>query len=52
MDSWVFNKIAGAMLAALLVAFGAGTLADIFHGSHGDGKQAKRSSLPKGWKPG
>lgn len=29
MDSWVFNKIAGAVLSALLVAFGAGTLADI-----------------------
>ena len=29
MDSWFFNKIAGAVLAALLVAFGAGTLAEI-----------------------
>lgn len=32
MDSWYFNKIAGAVLTALLLAFGAGTLADIFVG--------------------
>ena len=41
MDSWVFNKIAGAVLAALLVAFGVGTLADIVNGGHGDGHAAK-----------
>lgn len=42
MDSWFFNKIAGAVLAALLVAFGAGTLADIIQGGHGDSaKKAK-----------
>lgn len=38
MDSWYLNKIAGAVLAAVLVAFGAGTLADIIV-PHG--KQAK-----------
>lgn len=32
MDSWYFNKIAGAALAALLLAFGAGTMADIIVG--------------------
>lgn len=37
MDSWYLNKIAGAVLSALLVAFGAGTLADIFKGGHGYG---------------
>lgn len=37
MDSWFFNKIAGAVLAALLVAFGAGTLSQIVSGgSHDD----------------
>jgi|LNFM01.1.fsa_nt_gb cytochrome c len=36
MDSWFLNKIAGAVLAALLVAFGAGTLSDILGGGgHG-----------------
>lgn len=39
LDSWEFNKIAGGVLSALLVAFGTGTLADIMHG-HG-GKAAK-----------
>lgn len=34
MDSWFFNKIAGGVLAALLIAFGAGTLAEIVHGGH------------------
>ncbi|MGE3711914.1 MAG: cytochrome c family protein, partial [Hyphomicrobiaceae bacterium] len=38
MDSWEFNKIAGAVLAALLLAFGSGTLADIITGAgHGGG---------------
>lgn len=43
MDSWFFNKIAGAVLSALLVAFGAGTVTDIFKGgSHADaGHEAK-----------
>ena len=37
MDSWFFNKIAGAVLSALLVAFGAGTLSQIISGGgHGD----------------
>ncbi len=37
MDSWFFNKIAGAVLAALLVAFGSGTLSGIVGGGgHGD----------------
>ena len=37
MDSWFFNKIAGAVLAALLVAFGSGTLSQILSGGgHGD----------------
>lgn len=35
MDSWFLNKVAGAVLAALLVAFGTGTLADLLIG-HGD----------------
>ncbi len=40
MDSWYINKIAGAVLAALLLAFGAGTLLDIVRGGHED-KNAK-----------
>lgn len=36
MDSFYFNKIAGAVLAALLVAFGSGTLAGIIRGGHDD----------------
>ena len=35
MDSWEFNKIAGAVIGALLIAFGAGTLAEIMHSGHG-----------------
>lgn len=40
MDSFYFNKISGAVLAALLVAFGSGTLASILkgHGDYGHGK--------------
>ena len=41
MDSWFFNKIAGAVLSALLVAFGSGTLSQILGGGHGDGHEAK-----------
>jgi cytochrome c len=42
-DSWEFNKIAGAVLSALLLAFGAGTVADIIRGGgHGEeGKEVK-----------
>ncbi len=41
MDSWIFNKVAGAVIAALLVAFGTGTLTEILVG-HGDAsKKAK-----------
>ena len=37
MDSFEFNKIAGGVLAALLLAFGSGTVIEIFGGSgHGD----------------
>ena len=46
MDSFEFNKIAGAVLAALLIAFGGGTLASIIGGEgHGGGEHAK-----PGWK--
>jgi cytochrome c len=42
MDTFEFNKIAGASLAALLLAFGGGTIADIFTGSgHGGDQHAK-----------
>lgn len=34
MDSWEFNKIAGAVLAAMMVAFGSGTFAGIFASGH------------------
>lgn len=34
MDSLEFNKIAGAVLSALLLAFGSGTLLDIFTAGH------------------
>lgn len=39
MDSWEFNKIAGATLAALLLAFGSGTLINI--ASEEGGAEAK-----------
>lgn len=35
MDSWEFNKIAGAVLAALLIAFGGSTIIELTHGGHG-----------------
>jgi cytochrome c len=42
MDSFEFNKVAGAVLAALLLAFGGGTVADIIGGSgHGGDHHAK-----------
>lgn len=34
MDSWEFNKIAGAVLAALLIAFGGRTMMDLTMNSH------------------
>ena len=34
MDSWEFNKIAGAVLSALLVAFGGSTVIEILSKSH------------------
>ena len=46
MDSWYINKIAGAVLAALLIAFGAGTLAEIVRGGHGDKKAKPGYELP------
>ena len=44
--SWEFNKIAGATIAALLVAFGSGTVADIIQGGHGDKKAKPGYELP------
>lgn len=41
MDSWEFNKIAGAVLTAVLLAFGAGTVAEVIHGGLSDGKKGK-----------
>jgi cytochrome c len=41
MDSWFLNKVSGAVLAALLVAFGSGTLADILMGHGGSYKKGK-----------
>ena len=37
MDSWEFNKIAAAVLAALLIIFGSSTLLELSHGGHGGG---------------
>jgi len=34
MDTWEFNKIAGAVLSALLLAFGMGTVIEILASSH------------------
>ena len=48
MDSWEFNKLAGAVLAALLLAFGAGTLSGIFTGGgHGESHAKAGYELPK-----
>jgi cytochrome c len=48
MDSFEFNKIAGAVLSAALVAFGAGTMGEIFGGGgHGDGHAKPGYELPK-----
>lgn len=46
MDSFEFNKIAGAVLSALLIAFGSGTLADILMPSHGHGDHHAGYKLP------
>ena len=46
MDTWYFNKIAGGVLSALLVAFGAGTLAEIVHSGHGDSARKPGYELP------
>ena len=46
MDSWYFNKMAGAALAALLLAFGAGTLGDIVRGGYGDSHAKPGYVLP------
>lgn len=48
MDSWDFNKLAGAVLSALLLAMGSGTLSDIVKGGgHGDGHAKPGYELPK-----
>ena len=47
MDSWEFNKIAASLLAALLLAFGGGTIAEIFvGGGHGDSHAKPGYELP------
>ena len=48
MDSFEFNKIAGAVLAALLLIFGVSTAIDTFKGSHGHGPKLVGFELPKG----
>jgi cytochrome c len=47
MDSFEFNKIAGAVLAALLVIFGVSTALDTFKSSHGHGPKLVGYELPK-----
>lgn len=48
MDSWDFNKLAGAILSALLLAMGGGTLSDILKGGgHGDDHAKPGYELPK-----
>jgi cytochrome c len=46
MDSFEFNKIAGAALSALLLIFGANTLIDIMRGGHGDSHTKAGYTLP------
>lgn len=46
MDSFMFNKIAGAALSALLVIFGTKTMIDITQSGHGHGKAKAGYTLP------
>jgi len=46
MDSWEFNKIAAAVLAALLLAFGSSTVVGLMHGGHGGGHEKAGYKLP------
>jgi len=46
MDSWEFNKIAGAILAALLVVFGGKTLLEVGQGGHGSHEAKAGYTLP------
>ena len=49
MDSWEFNKIAAAVLSALLIAFGSSTVLGLMkggHGAHGDGHAKSGYTLP------
>lgn len=46
MDSWEFNKIAAAVLAALLLAFGSSTVVGLMHGEHGGGHEKAGYKLP------
>lgn len=46
MDSFEFNKIAGGVLAAMLLAFGSGTLADIVMSGHGHDDKHVGYKLP------
>jgi cytochrome c len=47
MDSFEFNKIAGAVLAALLFIFGMSTMLDVVRGGHGDDHVKVGYELPK-----
>ncbi len=46
MDSWEFNKIAGAVLAALLLVFGTKEIITIAEGSHGKDQGKPGYTLP------
>lgn len=46
MDSWEFNKIAAAVLSALLVIFGGTTILDLSHAGHGDKHDKPGYALP------
>lgn len=43
MDSWEFNKVAAAVLAALLLAFGSSTVVGLMHGGHGGGESHEKA---------
>jgi cytochrome c len=47
MDSFEFNKIAGAVLSALLVIFGVSTIIDTVRSSHGHGPKLVGYEMPK-----